>query len=61
VLRIADALKVSVEYLLTGNDRNENASNPTIHKITETAVFLDDNDLKTILATVKAMAARYHR
>ena len=58
--RIAEALKVSVEYLLTGADREKNPSNPVVHEITETALFFDDNDLQTLLATVRAMAARYH-
>jgi transcriptional regulator with XRE-family HTH domain len=59
--RIAEALKVSVEYLLTGADPQKKASNPTINEINETAPFFDDNDLQTILATVRAMAARYRR
>jgi transcriptional regulator with XRE-family HTH domain len=60
-LRIAEALKVSVEYLLTGSDSQKKPSNPTINEINETAPFLDNNDLQTILATVRAMAARYRR
>ena len=57
--RIAEALKVSVEYLLTGTDQPKEPSNPAIHEITETVPFFDDNDLQTLLATVRAMAARY--
>jgi len=57
--RIAEALKVSVEYLLTGADSQKNPSNPAINEISETAPFFDDIDLHTILATVRAMAARY--
>jgi len=57
--RIAGALKVSVEYLLTGTDRIKEPSNPAVHEITETTAFFDDNDLQTLLATVRAMAARY--
>ena len=59
--RIAQALKVSVEYLLTGADRHIKPSNPAVHEITETVPFFDDNDLRTLLATVRAMAARYQR
>jgi len=59
--RIANALKVSVKYLLTGNDMEEASSNPMIHEISETIPFFDDNDLQTILATVRAMATRYRR
>jgi transcriptional regulator with XRE-family HTH domain len=59
--RIAEALKVSVEYLLTGTDKQKKPSNPIVQEISETAPFFDDTDLKTILATVRAMAARYRR
>jgi transcriptional regulator with XRE-family HTH domain len=58
-LHIAEALKVSVEYLLTGTDPQKKPSNPAINEINETILFFDDNDLQTILATVRAMAARY--
>ena len=57
--RIAEALKVSVEYLLTGEDRIKEPSNPAINEINETVPFFDDNDLQTLLATVRAMATRY--
>jgi hypothetical protein len=60
-LSIAEALKVSVEYLLTGADSQKKPSNPIIQEIGETVPFFDDNDLQTILATVRAMAARYRR
>jgi len=60
-LRIAQALKVSVEYLLTGTDFPKEPSNPFINEITKTAPFFDDNDLQTLLATVRAMAVRYHK
>jgi len=58
-LCIAQALKVSVEYLLTGADRQKEPSNPAVHEITETIPFFDDTDLQTLLAAVRAMAARY--
>jgi len=58
---IAEALKVSVEYLLTGADSQKKSSNPSINEINETAPFFDDIDLQTVLATVRAMAARYRR
>jgi len=60
-LRIAEALKVSVEYLLTGADSQKKPSNPAVNEISETVTFFDDNDLQTILATVRAMATRYRR
>jgi len=58
-LLIADCLKVSVEYLLTGADRPGGASNQTVHEITETIPFFDDYDLQTLLAAVRAMEIRY--
>jgi hypothetical protein len=60
-LLIAEALKVSVEYLLTGAEPRKKPSNPSVQEIGETVPFFDDNDLKTILATVRSMAARYRR
>jgi transcriptional regulator with XRE-family HTH domain len=59
--RIAEALKVSMEYLLTGDDQAKKPSNPTVNEIIETVPFFDDNDLGTLLATVRAMAARYRK
>ncbi|MCL2804814.1 MAG: helix-turn-helix domain containing protein [Treponema sp.] len=56
---IANALKVSVEYLLTGEDKPTETSNKTIHELTATIPFFDDYDLQTLLATVQAMAVRY--
>jgi hypothetical protein len=58
-LSIAEALKVSVEYLLTGAESQNKPSNPAINEISEIIPFFDDNDIQTILATVRAMAARY--
>jgi hypothetical protein len=58
-LLIAEALKVSVEYLLTGIDLQKTPSNPAINEINETVPFFDGNDTQTILATIRAMAARY--
>jgi hypothetical protein len=59
--RIAQALKVSMEYLLTGADPQKKPSNPAVNEICETVPFFDDNDLQTILATVRSMASRYRR
>jgi transcriptional regulator with XRE-family HTH domain len=58
-LRIAQALKVSMEYLLTGVERSAQPSNPATNEIATTIPLFDDNDLHTILATVRAMAKRY--
>ena len=56
---IAQALNVSVEYLLTGSDHSPESSNPVIREIISIIPFLDDTDLRTLLATVQAMTARY--
>ena len=58
---IAEALKVSVEYLLTGADQSKKPSNPAVNEIIETVPFFDNNDLRTLLATVQAMATRYQK
>jgi len=59
--RIAEALKVSVEYILTGADSQKKPSYPAINEISETVPFFDEYDLQTILATVRAIAARYRQ
>jgi transcriptional regulator with XRE-family HTH domain len=58
---IANALKVSVEYLLTGVDQPIETSNKAVHELTKTVPFFDDYDLQTILAAVRSMAVRYQR
>jgi hypothetical protein len=58
-VRIAGALKVSVEYLLTGNDQTPEPSNPIIQEIAATVPFFDEIDSQAVLAAVRAMAARY--
>jgi transcriptional regulator with XRE-family HTH domain len=56
---IANALKVSVEYLLTGVDHPSQTSNKTVNELNETVPFFDDYDLQTILETARAMSVRY--
>jgi transcriptional regulator with XRE-family HTH domain len=58
-LRIAEALNVSIEYLLTGSDRAGKPSNSAVHEIVTTIPFFDETDLQTLLAAVRAMAERY--
>ena len=59
---IANALKVPLEYLLTGIDQPiEPSTKTTIHEIAEKIPFFDDYDMETLLATVRAMAVRYQR
>ncbi|MDR1996796.1 MAG: helix-turn-helix domain containing protein [Candidatus Margulisbacteria bacterium] len=59
VYKIAAALKVSSEYLLTGLDRFRKQSNPLMNEIVETMVFFDNNDLKAVAALVQSLALRY--
>jgi len=56
---IANALRVSVEYLLTGVDQPIETSNKAVNELTVTIPFFDDYDMQTLLATVRAMAVRY--
>jgi hypothetical protein len=57
--RIARALDVSVEYLLTGTNTGESAPSSAIQEIIEKAVLFDDNDLEAVKALVTSMAGRY--
>jgi len=56
---IANALKVSVEYLLTGVDHPCQTSNKTVNELNKTIPFFDDYDLQTLLATARSMSVRY--
>jgi transcriptional regulator with XRE-family HTH domain len=60
-LLIAKALKVSVEYLLTGSEQHKEPSNLAVHEIAEAVPLFDSNDQEVLLATVRAMAARYNK
>jgi len=55
---IAQALNVSVEYLVTGKDNINNPSNPVLNEIIEKAALLDTSDLQVILAAVQAMTVK---
>jgi len=58
---IANALNVSVEYLLTGVDKPRKISNTILNEITEKIPFFDDYDIQTLLATVRTMSVRYQK
>ena len=60
-LLIAQALNVSVEFLLTGVDKPAELSNPIVNEITQIIPFFDNNDLQTILTTVRSMSGRYNK
>ena len=61
--RIAEALGVTVEYLLTGREQNKQISNIPVHTIMEEIakelVFFDSFDLETLKTLISTMAQRY--
>jgi len=64
--KIAEALGVSVEYLLTGRQQLKQSSNTTIYaavidEIAQNLVFFDSFDLETVKALASSMAKRYNR
>jgi transcriptional regulator with XRE-family HTH domain len=56
--RIARALDVSVEYLLTGLDAHPPASNPVLEAIAMQLTRLETGDLQAVKALVDALAAK---
>ncbi|MFP3040575.1 helix-turn-helix domain containing protein [Treponema primitia] len=56
---IAEALGVSVEYLLNGRDGTGHSSNPSLEEIVKTIIPLDQVDLDAVNALVKALDKRY--
>jgi len=62
-LRIAEALGVTVEYLLTGRDQNQQISNLPAHTVMEEIakelVFFDASDLETLRTLISSLARRY--
>ena len=61
--KIAEALGVSLEYLLTGREQAKHtANNPSQHLMEEAAkdlVFFDHFDLETLKTMISSMAKRY--
>ena len=61
--RIAEALGVTVEYLLTGMEQKKHISNMPVHTIMEEIskelVFFDPVDLETLRIFISSMARRY--
>ena len=63
--RIAQALGVTVEYLLTGRDQGEQISNIPVHtmmeEIAKELASFDSFDLKTLRTLISSMAQRYRQ
>jgi transcriptional regulator with XRE-family HTH domain len=61
--KIAEALGVTVEYLLTGREQAKPVSNMPVHaiieEITKELVFFDPFDLETLRILISSMARRY--
>jgi transcriptional regulator with XRE-family HTH domain len=60
-LRIAGALGVSLNYLLTGTDCTPERPHKEIEKIIENLALMDENDLAAVGALVETMAKRYKK
>ena len=58
---IADALGVSVEYLLCGMDQAGARSNQRIQSIVETIIPFDPCDLDTLQTILQTMSRRYEK
>lgn len=60
-VKIANALGVSVEYLVTGKDKNvkEHAYTPSARKLLELFSVLDERDQQTVVQLAESMSARY--
>ena len=62
--RIAEALGVSIEYLLTGKEQMKKASNSSAHaavieKIAKELVFFDHFDLENLKTLISSMSKRH--
>jgi len=61
--KIAEALGVTVEYLLTGKEQCKQVSNILVHTILEEIaqelVFFDPFDMETVKLLISSMARRY--
>ncbi|AEF86153.1 putative bacteriophage CI repressor protein [Treponema primitia ZAS-2] len=58
---IAEALGVSVEYLLSGREGTSHASNPSLEEIVKSIISFDQIDLDAVNALADAMSKRYKK
>ena len=59
-VRIAQVLGVSVEYLITGEDKeSEIPASPKVRKLLELFSILDERDKQTVLNLVESLSDRY--
>jgi transcriptional regulator with XRE-family HTH domain len=59
-VKIADALGVTVEYLITGRDsRSEKLLQPEERKLLSLFEILDDKDKQIVMTMIESMASRY--
>lgn len=59
-VRIALVLGVSVEYLITGEDKkSEMPASPKVRKLLELFSILDERDKQTVLNLVESLSDRY--
>jgi transcriptional regulator with XRE-family HTH domain len=60
-VRIARALNVSVEYLVTGkNEKPSSSYTPTVRALVQTALELSEKDRETALEIVKVLKKQGH-
>lgn len=60
IVKIAQALEVSVEYLITGKEKHSNlTARPEARKLLSLFSILDECDQQTVLTMVESMASRY--
>jgi transcriptional regulator with XRE-family HTH domain len=56
--KIAEALDVSLEYLLTGADKKRHVSNSGLQELIEEMALLDNRDIEAVKALVRTMSGQ---
>ncbi|MDR1127993.1 MAG: hypothetical protein LBL20_01675 [Treponema sp.] len=55
------ALHTTVEYLVTGSDKDLSSLDPATAEISRTAAILNDEGKHIALAVIKGLVAQYHQ